>query len=95
MQSNTSPSLSEKEVVTSLAAHFASLTDNRKPRGVRARSHSAAGLNRVGEGLRSEQSTGDGEVDRISWGVAARGIGVELGTDAASFDLPPRVALRH
>ncbi len=35
MQSTTSQPRTEKEVVTSLAAHFACLTDNRKPRGVR------------------------------------------------------------
>lgn len=35
MQSSTPRSVSEKEVVASLAAHFASLTDNRKPRGLR------------------------------------------------------------
>ena len=35
MQSSTSPALCEKEVVASLAAHFASLTDKRQPRGVR------------------------------------------------------------
>lgn len=35
MQSSTSPALSEQEVVASLAAHFAALTDNRKPRGLR------------------------------------------------------------
>lgn len=35
MQSSTSQRLNEKDVVTSLAAHFASLTDKRKLRGVR------------------------------------------------------------
>ncbi len=35
MQSTTSQVINEQDVVHSLAAHFASLTDHRKPRGLR------------------------------------------------------------